>query len=166
MSAAGGATMTALNVLTTATISVLAVVATATISALTVLSKATLSAVTVLGPATFSTVEVLKTAVFDAEVARGTFSTTTTIDWTAGNKQTVTLGANVNFNFTAPPGPANLILRLVQDGVGSRNPGWPATVKWAGGTEPIWSTAASSVDIASFYYNGTSYYGAGLTGFA
>ena len=80
--------------------------------------------------------------------------------------QTVTLGASFTFNFTAPPGPANLILRLVQDGAGSRNPGWPAAVKWAGGTEPVWSTTGGYIDIASFYFDGSSYYGTGLTGFA
>jgi hypothetical protein len=166
VSAAGGATMTALLVLTTATISALTVVSKATISALTVLGTTTLSAVSVLGPATFSTIAVLKTAVFNAEVSRGTFSTTTTIDWTAGNKQTVTLGASLTFNFTAPPGACNLILKLVQDAAGSRNPGWPGTVKWPAGTEPTWSTAGGSIDVASFYYDGTSYYGAGLIGFA
>ena len=166
VSSAGGSTMTALNVLTTATISVLAVVATATISTLAVLAGSTLNTLTVAGAATFSTVEVLKTAVFNAEVSRGTFSTTTTIDWTSGNKQSVTLGASFTFNFTAPPGPANLILRLVQDGAGSRNPGWPAAVKWAGGTEPVWSTTGGYIDIASFYFDGSSYYGTGLTGFA
>jgi hypothetical protein len=162
-----GSTFTTLVVLNTATISALAVLGTATISALTVLNRATISSLAVTGTATFSVVEVLKTAVFDAEVARGTFSTTTTIDWTQGNKQTVTLGANLTFNFTAPPGGAsNLILRLVQDGTGSRNPGWPGAVKWATGTEPTWSTAAGAVDIVSLYYNGSSYYGTALTGFA
>ena len=161
-----GNTFTTIAVLDTATISALSVLSTATISALSVLATTTLSALTVLGPATFTSIEVLKTAVFDAEVSRGTFSTTTTIDWRSGNKQTVILGANLTFNFTAPPGTSNLILRIVQDGVGSRNPGWPATVKWAGGAEPTWSTAAGGVDIASFYYNGTSYFGVGSTGFA
>ena len=73
---------------------------------------------------------------------------------------------NSTFVFTDPPGTCNLVLKLLQDGVGGRNPVWPASVKWAGGTEPSWSTGASAVDIVSFYYDGTSYYGVGAIGFA
>lgn len=163
---AAGTTFATLTVQGAATFSVLTVTNRASISSLAVAGATTLSALTVLGAATFTTVEVLKTAVFDAEVSRGTFSTTTTIDWRSGNKQTVVLGASLTFNFTAPPGTANLVLRLVQDATGSRNPGWPATVLWPGGTEPTWSTAGGSVDVVSLYYNGTSYFSAGLIGFA
>ena len=52
---------------------------------------------------------------------------------------------------------------MVQDGTGSRTATWPASVKWPSGTAPTLTTTASSVDIVSFYYDGTNYYGqAGL----
>lgn len=107
-----------------------------------------------------------ETAYFDAEVDNGNSGASKTLDFTVGNKQKITLTDNCTFTFTAPGGPCNLILKLVQDGTGSRNPTWPATVKWAGGAEPTWSTAADAVDIVSFYYDGTNYYGAANTGFA
>jgi len=97
-------------------------------------------------------------AYFDAEVDNGDSSTADTIDWTAGNKQKSTLTGNCTFTFTAPSGPANLILKLIQDGTGSRTVTWPATVKWPEGVAPALSTAASSVDIVSLYFDGTNYY--------
>lgn len=98
-------------------------------------------------------------ATFDAEVDNGNSSTADTIDWTAGNKQKSTLTGNVTYSFTDPSGPCNLMLKLVQDGTGSRTATWPVSVKWSGGTAPTLSTAASAVDIVSFYFDGTSYYG-------
>jgi hypothetical protein len=105
-------------------------------------------------------------AYFGSEVDNGNSGAADTVDWTAGNKQKSTLTDNCTFTFTAPGGPCDLTLRLIQDGTGSRNPVWPATVKWAGGAEPTWSTAASAVDIAAFYFDGTNYYGVGHIGFA
>ena len=85
---------------------------------------------------------------------------TTTIVWNNGNKFKFTFGAyNETFTFTAPTKVCNLLLVMKQDGTGSRTATWPATVKWPGGTAPTLSTAANSVDIISFYYDGTNYYG-------
>lgn len=106
-------------------------------------------------------------AYFDAEVDNGNSAAADTIDWTAGNKQKTTLTASaVTLTFTAPTGPANLLLKVVQDGTGSRTITWPATVKWPGGTAPTLTTAASSVDIVTFYYDGTSYHGQSSLAFA
>jgi hypothetical protein len=85
------------------------------------------------------------------ETDNGNSSTADTIDWTLSNKQKST--------FTAPPGPCNLILKLVQDGTGSRTVTWPAAVHWSGGTAPTLTTTASKVDIISFYYDGSTYFG-------
>jgi len=85
---------------------------------------------------------------------------TTTIDWTLGNKFYFTFGAqNDTFTFTAPTKPGNLILILKQDGTGSRIATWPATVLWPAGTTPTLSTGAAAVDLVSFYYDGTNYFG-------
>lgn len=102
-------------------------------------------------------------AIFDAEVDNGNSGTSDTIDWTAGNKQRSTLTGNVTFTFTEPNGPCNLIFKLIQDGTGSRTVTWPGDVLWPGGTAPTLTTDASAVDIVSFYYDGTDFYGqAGL----
>ncbi len=84
---------------------------------------------------------------------------TTTIDWKDGNKFKFTFGAfNETFTFTAPTKVGAFQLILVQDSTGSRTATWPTSVKWSGGTAPTLTTAANSVDIVSFLYDGTNYY--------
>jgi len=86
---------------------------------------------------------------------------TTTINWQTGNKHKFTFGAaNETMTFTAPAASCNLLLTIKQDATGSRTITWPNTVKWSGGNAPILSTGANEVDIVSFFYDGTSYYGA------
>jgi len=50
-------------------------------------------------------------------------------------------------------------LVLKQDGTGSRLATWPAAVLWPDGTAPTLSTGANDIDIVSFYYDGTNYFG-------
>jgi len=100
----------------------------------------------------------LYTAYF-AEVDNGNSSTADTIDWTLGNKQKSTLTGNCTFTFTAPQGPCSLVLKLVQDATGSRTVTWPATVHWSGGTAPTLTTTLNKVDIITFYWDGTTYFG-------
>jgi len=99
-----------------------------------------------------------RTAYF-TETDNGNSGAADTIDWTVSNKQKSTLTDNCTFTFTAPGGPCSLILKLAQDGTGSRTVTWPATVKWAAGTAPTLTTTASRVDIITFYYDGTNYFG-------
>jgi hypothetical protein len=96
---------------------------------------------------------------FDAEVDNGNSGTEKTIDWTAGNKQKITLTDNCTFTFTAPSGVCNLILKVVQDGTGSRTITWPATVKWPEATAPTLTTTAAGIDIVAFYWDGANYFG-------
>jgi len=107
--------------------------------------------------------EVNNTIVFTSEYDNGNSSTADTIDFGNGNKQKSTLTGNVTYTFTAPGSVGNFLLVLVQDATGSRTATWPATVKWPGGTAPTLSTGNGEIDIVSFYYDGTNYYGqAGL----
>lgn len=107
-------------------------------------------------------VEFAKTAVFDTEVDNGNSGTSDTINWTAGNKQKSTMTGNVTYTFTAPAGPCNLILRLIQDAGGTNTATWPASVKWAGGTKPVIAAGSNDVSIVAFYFDGTSYHGTAL----
>ncbi len=91
---------------------------------------------------------------FDAETTNT--GTTPTIDWTVNGKQKMTVTTATTVTFTAPTGPTNVTLKVINGGTGVIT--WPATVKWPGGTEPTWTT--SGTDIASFYFDGTDYYGA------
>lgn len=99
------------------------------------------------------------TQYFGSEVDNGNSGAADTIDWTAGNKQKSTLTDNCTFTFSPEPsGPCSLVLRLVQDGVGSRTVTWPGDVIWPDGA-PTLSTAAAAVDVIGFYYDGTDFYG-------
>lgn len=103
-------------------------------------------------------IQAQESIVFDAEVDDGNSGTADTINWGTGNHHKSTMTGNCTYTFTAPSGPTTLTLKLVQDGTGSRTATWPASTKWSGGTAPTLSTAASSVDFISCYYDGTNYY--------
>lgn len=118
------------------------------------LTNKTLTSPTITSPS-MSAAQFTTQAYFDAEVDNGNSGTADTIDWTAGNKQKSTVTGDVTYTFTAPSGPANLVLKLVNGG--SQTPVWPDSVKWVGGTEPSWT--ASGTDIVAFYYDGTNYFG-------
>ena len=114
------------------------------------------------------TVQALKSTkdiYFNAEYDNGNSGGTKTIDWTNGNKQLLTLTAACAITFTAPTGPCNLLLRLVQGGTGSYTVTWSSTPKWSDSTVPILSTTVGAIDIISLYWNGTNYYGTANTNF-
>lgn len=79
---------------------------------------------------------------------------------------TQTLGANTTF-----AAPVNMlfgqtiILRLTQDGTGSRLATWNAAYKFAGGTKTL-STAAGAIDVVTVRYDGTNYLASLATAFA
>jgi hypothetical protein len=100
-----------------------------------------------------------KAVSFVSEVDNGISGTSDTIDWTQGNKQKSTITEDVTYAFTAPDGASNLILKITQDGSGGNEVTWPATVLWPDSIVQQPSAAAASVSIASFYYDGTDYYG-------
>ena len=113
-------------------------------------------------------VENMETATFNAEHDFGNSGSTPALDWNDGQKQKITLNAATpTFTFTDPPGPCNLILKMVQDATGGRDPVWPSTVKWpTNGTEPTWSAGAADIDIIAFYFDGTDYYSVATLDFA
>jgi hypothetical protein len=92
-------------------------------------------------------------------------ATTTPIDWYNGANQWVTLEGNVTLTFSTPLQPVGaltgtrLMLKLIQDNVGSRTVKWPSTVRWIGGAAPALSTTAGYVDFITFYYDGATYWG-------
>jgi len=110
----------------------------------------------------------VRTANFSAEYSNGSQAGPSyTVNWNNGQKQVITLTGNITtMSFTAPAGTGNFLLRVVQDGTGSRTITWPASVRWPGGTPPTLSTGANAADIVTFYYNGTNYYGVASLNFA
>lgn len=102
---------------------------------------------------------------YTQELNNGTVGVNTTINWTNGNTQAITLSGNPIFTFTAPPGPARLQLMVKQDNTGARTVTWPNTVKWPAATAPTLTTSGNAVDIIAFWYNGTNYYGTSALAF-
>lgn len=85
----------------------------------------------------------------------------TEIDWRNSNKFKFTFGAqNETITFIDPSKPCNLLMVIVQDGVGSRTITWSGmTIKWFGGSAPTLSTGGDKEDVVSFYFDGVNYYG-------
>jgi hypothetical protein len=100
----------------------------------------------------------IKQAVFNGIVDDGNSSTADTIDWTTGSIHKSTLTGNCTYTFTSPTGVSRVQL-LIYTGSGSFAVTWPATVKWIGGTAPTITVTASKVDIATFIWDGTNYWG-------
>lgn len=91
------------------------------------------------------------------------------IAWNLNTQQVarVTLGGNRTLaNATNLVAGGTYILRVIQDGTGSRTLGYGSIYKWANGVVPTLSTAANAVDILSFYSDGTNLYGVAQVSFA
>ena len=116
-------------------------------------------------------------ALADAAAARATIGTSTT--------QTLTDAASITWDMATSPvakvtlggnrtlaAPTNLvdggtyILRVIQDGTGSRTLAYDAVFKWPGGTAPVLSTAINAIDILTFVSDGTNLYGAAQKAFS
>jgi len=110
-----------------------------------------------------ASLQVNNTMTFQSEYCNNScsaVSSTFTVNWNNGNKQKVILGAaGLTMNFTAPSsGVTNLLLKIVQDGTGSRTiTTWPAAVKWPSGSTPTLTTTASQEDVVTCYWDGTDY---------
>ena len=102
---------------------------------------------------------VAKTVTFGTEYDNGNSGTSKIIAWNNGQKQKITLTGNCTFTFTAPTGAGSFLLKLIQDGNGSRLVTWPGTVDWiGGGTAPTLTTTAAAVDFVALYYDGANYH--------
>lgn len=84
-----------------------------------------------------------------------------TVNWNTGNVQYLQLSANTNLNFINPVAGSRYLLILRQTGAGAFTVGFPATVKWSGGTTPTLTTTTNKSDVITFIYDGNTaqYYG-------
>jgi hypothetical protein len=85
-------------------------------------------------------------------------------DWTAGSLCLITLTGNCTgtSTMTSPTGVSRLTLMINTGGFTIST--WPATVKWSGGAAP--TLTSSGLDIITFIWDGSAYYGAISKGFA
>lgn len=90
-------------------------------------------------------------------------TSTTTLNLANGNVFNITLVGNTTIAFSgATNGVACAVsLYLRQNGTGGFTTTWPASVQWAGGTDPTLTTTANAVDILVFetLNGGTTWYG-------
>ncbi len=98
------------------------------------------------------------------EVVVANTGTSYAINLANGSVFNLTLTGDCTFTFTNPPASGkagSFTLILKQDATGGRTTTWPASVKWAGATEPALSDGANEVDILSFVTTdaGTTWYG-------
>jgi len=88
-------------------------------------------------------------------------SGTVTIDWTAGNVQTLSLTEDVTISFTAPTAAGHLTLKMTQDATGGWTPTLP-TLGWGDGITPRWSSGANDVDLLFLFFDGSSYHASAM----
>ena len=97
-------------------------------------------------------------------------STTAALDVRDGSVFQLTLASNITtFNWSnhaASGHVSSFVMKVIQDGTGSRTIAWPdgtnsVTVRWPGDTAPTLSSGAADVDIFVFFTHdgGTNYYG-------
>ena len=84
------------------------------------------------------------------------------VDWTAGHRQTKSLSANSTFTFTAPPGPANLLIKVINTSASAITLTWPAAVKWSS-SPPV--HAGLKTGLYMFFYDGPYYWGSYIQGY-
>ena len=85
--------------------------------------------------------------------------TTVTFDLNEANVHTVTLGGNRTFAISNETAGQKFIIRVLQDGTGSRTVStWFSTIKWAGGSAPTLTTTADKADVFGFLVTGTDTY--------
>lgn len=86
------------------------------------------------------------------------------INWTYGNKQNIFVNTtgSLNFTFTDPQGPCNLILRVYYGVNVPTSITWPTSapgkVVWPGDTVPLMTLEDGKTDIVAFYFDGANYY--------
>jgi hypothetical protein len=111
------------------------------------------------------TINFKEVAYFDSTTTTQVASNVVEVDWDKSNKCEITFAStDTGIDFTTnPPGKCNLLMMITQPASGATvAPTWAinaGSIKWAGGSAPTLSTGVGDVDIVTFYYNGTEFYG-------
>lgn len=123
------------------------------------LTNKTLTAPTING-ATMATTTLTKPTINGSvqAVTSDSDGATITFDLTSSNVHTVTLGGNRTLAISNETAGQFFVIKLTQDGTGSRTVTWFSTIKWAGGSAPTLTTTASKADSFGFMCTGTDTY--------
>jgi hypothetical protein len=99
-----------------------------------------------------------------ATITTATDGATVTFNLSNGPIHTVTLGGNRTLALSNSAAGKVFVLRLVQDGTGSRTVTWFSTIKWTGGSAPTLTTTASKIDVFGFICSATNVYDGYIVG--
>ena len=105
----------------------------------------------------------------------GVYVTPVTHTPSGGGTATLDLNDSSNHNITMPAGNITIaianeqvgqkfLVRILQDGVGSRTVTWFDTIKWAGGSAPTLTATADKADTFVFTVTGTDAYDGFIVG--
>lgn len=83
-------------------------------------------------------------------IESNTDGATVTFDLDTSNTHTVTLGGNRTLALSNADAGQKFIIRLVQDGIGSRTVTWFSTIKWPGGVTPTLTATGDKTDVFGF----------------
>lgn len=97
-------------------------------------------------------------------IVTATDGATVTFDLDTGNIQQVTLGGNRTLAISNEDAGQCFILKLIQDGTGSRTITWFSTIRWSGGSAPTLTTTLNKADVFGFICTGAGTYDAFIVG--
>jgi hypothetical protein len=83
-----------------------------------------------------------------------------TINFTTYSYHLLTIQANVQISLSSLVSGMSrqVVLEIVQDGIGGRVPTWDGTnIRFPAGVPPTLSTGAGDVDVLEFFWNGTKF---------
>ena len=102
---------------------------------------------------------------FKTPLEDNTDGATVTFDLDSANTHTVTLAGNRTLALSNADAGQKFIIRLVQDGTGSRTVTWFSTIKWAGGVTPTLTTTANKTDVFGFICTSAGNYDGFVVGY-
>lgn len=97
-------------------------------------------------------------------IVTATDGSTITFDLSTGNIQQVTLGGNRTLALSNVSVGQAFVIRLIQDGSGSRTVTWFSTIKWPRAVIPILTTTAGETDVFGFICTSTGNYDGYIVG--
>lgn len=102
---------------------------------------------------------------FKTPIESNTDGATITFDMDEANTHTVTLGGNRTLALSNVDVGQKFIIRLVQDGTGSRTVTWFTTIKWPGNLEPTLTETGGKTDVFGFICTATNQYDGYVIGY-
>jgi len=129
-------------------------------------SKLDATVVTTTGSQTLSSKVLTKPTVNGSVqgLTTDTDGATITFDLSASNIHTVVLGGARTLALSNAVAGQAFVIRLVQDGTGTRTVTWFLTIKWANGITPTLTTTINKTDVFSFLCTGSGTYDGYIVG--